>query len=153
MHFRNKFIPYYQKLSFILYWFFNTFNPVQDGIFLGCSRMGGGIAKRPHLPKICCTYPTMMKHGTVIPYLKEIQNTPLYFCWHQHFFTGNQQILLYQGIQIQIPFRCILLILLTFLESLRIVLINVVKIVMMSAKMATSSLLKIKIFWKKIMTS
>ena len=107
MHFRNKFIPYYQKLSFILYWFFNTFNPVQDGIFLGCSRMGWGIAKRPHLPKICCTYPTMMKHGTVIPYLKEIQNTPLYFCWHQHFFTGNQQILLYQGIQIQIPFRCI----------------------------------------------
>ena len=36
--------------------------------------------------------------------------------------------------------------LLTFLESLRIVLINMVKILMMSAKMATPGLLKIKIF-------
>ena len=42
----------------------------------------------------------------VIPYPKEIQkiyesrDTPLAFCWHQHFFTGNQQILLYQEIQI-----------------------------------------------------
>ena len=39
--------------------------------------------------------------------------------------------------------------LLTFLESLRIVLINMVKILMMSAKMGTPGLLKIKIFWKK----
>ena len=34
---------------------------------------GGGGAKRPPFPKICHTYPTMMKLGTVIPYLKEIQ--------------------------------------------------------------------------------
>ena len=39
--------------------------------------------------------------------------------------------------------------LLTFLESLRIVLINMVKILMMSAKMANPGLLKTKIFWKK----
>ena len=39
--------------------------------------------------------------------------------------------------------------LLTFLESLRIVLINMANIFMMSAKMATPGLLKIKIFWKK----
>ena len=38
------------------------------------------------------------------------------------------------------------MILLTFLESLKIVLINIVTILMMSAKMATSGLLKIKIF-------
>ena len=38
------------------------------------------------------------------------------------------------------------LILLTFLESLIIVLINVVTILMMSAKMATLGLLKIKVF-------
>ena len=43
------------------------FNPVQDGLFRGCSRMGGT------LPKICHTYPTMMKFGTVIPYPKKIQ--------------------------------------------------------------------------------
>ena len=43
-------------------------NPIEDGHFRGCSRMGGG-AKRP---KICHTYSTMMKLGTVIPYLKKI---------------------------------------------------------------------------------
>ena len=34
---------------------------------------GGGGQKRP-LPKICDTYPMMMKPGTVVPYLKKIQN-------------------------------------------------------------------------------
>ena len=49
-----------------------------------------GVAKKAPLPKICHTYPTMMKLGTVIPYLKKIQkiyescDTPLDFCWHQH---------------------------------------------------------------------
>ena len=44
-------------------------------------------AKSP-LPKICRTYPKMMKLGTLIPYLKKIQkiyksqDTPLKFCWH-----------------------------------------------------------------------
>ena len=50
-----------------------SFNPIQDGHFRGCSWMGGGGAKRPPLPKICHTYPTMIKLGTVIAYLKEIQ--------------------------------------------------------------------------------
>ena len=45
-------------------------------------------------------------------------------------------------------------ILLTFLESLKIFLINMVTILMMSAKMATKGLLKIKKgFLKKVMTS
>ena len=54
--------------------------------------------------------PTMMKLGTVISYLKEIQktyksrDTTLEFCWHQRFFTGNQKFLLYQEIQIYIAF-------------------------------------------------
>ena len=47
-------------------------NPIQDGHFWGCSRMGGE-AKRHPFPKICHTYPTIMKLGTVIPYLKKIQ--------------------------------------------------------------------------------
>ena len=42
-----------------------------------------------------------------------------------------------------------LLILFTFLESIKIVLIKKVAIMVMSAKMATPGLLKIKIFWKK----
>ena len=35
-------------------------------------RKGGG-GGRPPLPKICHTYPTMIKLGTVIPYLKKLQ--------------------------------------------------------------------------------
>ena len=60
------------------------FNPIQDGLFSGLLTDGGGGAKDP-LPKICHTYPTMMKLGTVIPYLKKIQkiyeshDTPLEF--------------------------------------------------------------------------
>ena len=47
--------------------------------------MDGGGKKAP-LPKICHTYPTMMKLGTVIPYPKKIQkiyesrDTLLEFC-------------------------------------------------------------------------
>ena len=48
----------------------------------------------------------MMELGTVIPYLEKIRKTyeshetPSEFCYRHHFFTGNQQILLYQEIQI-----------------------------------------------------
>ena len=55
----------------------------------------GGCKKVP-FPKICHTYPTMMKLGTVRPYLKktekiyESRDTTSEFCWHQHFFTWNQ---------------------------------------------------------------
>ena len=49
--------------------------------------MEGGSGQKGHpLPKICHTYPTMMKLGTVIPYPKKIQkiyesrDTPLEFC-------------------------------------------------------------------------
>ena len=58
---------------------------IQEGPFWGCSRMEGA-AKRTSLPKICHTYPAMMKFGAIIPYLKKIQkiyesrNTRLEFC-------------------------------------------------------------------------
>ena len=60
----------------------NFINPIQHGPFLSCSWMGGG-GKKP--------YPTMMKLGTVIPYLRKTQkiyescDTPLELCWYQHF--------------------------------------------------------------------
>ena len=81
-----------------------TINPIQDGLFRGCSRMGGAFLAP--LPKIRYTYPAIMKLDTVIPYLRKIQKvyksryTFLEFCWHQHFFTGNQYILLHQKIHI-----------------------------------------------------
>ena len=53
--------------------------------FKAAHRWGGG-PKRPPLPKICNTHPTMVKLGAVMPYLRKIQNiyesrgTPLEFC-------------------------------------------------------------------------
>ena len=52
-----------------------------DGWGRGAKKDGGGA-----LPKICHTYCTVMKIGTVIPYPKKIQkicessDTPLEFC-------------------------------------------------------------------------
>ena len=54
------------------------------GIFVAAHGWGG--AKASPLLKICDTYPTMMKLGTVIPYLEKIQkmygsrDTPSDFC-------------------------------------------------------------------------
>ena len=78
------------------------------GLF-GAAHASG--CKNAHLHKICHTYPTMMKLSTVIPYLTKIQNMyksrepPINFCWHQYFFTKDQQLLLYQEIQIKIAFQ------------------------------------------------
>ena len=118
---------------------------------MGAANGWGGAFLAP-FPKICHTYPTMMKLGTVIPYLKKFQklyrshDTPLGFCWHQQFFTGNQQILLYQEIQTYIPSRYIISNSFNFSWVFKGSLIT---ILMMSAKMATPGLLKTKIFWKK----
>ena len=68
---RKKKISY---AEFVYHCFSITYfvvNPIQDGLFQGCPRMEG--AKKVPLPKICHTYPAMMKLGTVIPYLKKIQ--------------------------------------------------------------------------------
>ena len=44
-----------------------SFNPIQDWPFRGCSRIRG--PKRVPLPTTCHAYPTKMKLGTVMPYL------------------------------------------------------------------------------------
>ena len=48
------------------------FNRIQDELFLGWSQMGE-VGKKAPFPKICHKYPTMMKLGTVIPYLRKTQ--------------------------------------------------------------------------------
>ena len=59
---------------------------------------GEGGGKKAPILKICHTYPTIMKLGTFIPYLKKTQeiyesrDTSLEFYRHQHFFIGNWQI-------------------------------------------------------------
>ena len=63
--------------------------PIQDGPFLGCSWKRGN--KLHPISKTCHIYPTIMRLGTVLPYLKKIQkihkscDIPLEFCWHLHF--------------------------------------------------------------------
>ena len=64
---------------------------------------GWGGKKAP-LSKICylthhCY--TLPKENPKIIYTR---NTDLQFYWHQYFFTGNQQFLLYLEIQIQTAF-------------------------------------------------
>ena len=92
-----------------LVWSWLFINQIRNWLFWGSSRIGGGGGggKKPSpIPKICHSYPTLMKLGTVITYPKKIQktyesrDTLLEFCWHQHFFNGNQQILLCQEIQV-----------------------------------------------------
>ena len=73
---------------------------------------GLGAAKRSKsiLAITCHTYSIMMELRTLIPYPKNIQkiyylgDTYFEFFWHQHFFTRDKQILLYQQIRIQISF-------------------------------------------------
>ena len=118
----------------------------------------GWGAKRSPLHKICHTYPTMMKLGTVIPYLQKIEkiykssDTHPELYWHQHFFTGNQQILLHEEYRYRLHFDTWFLVLLTFLESLKIFLINMVVILITSAKIATPGLLEITVFWNTVHT-
>ena len=128
-------------------------NPIQDGHFRGCSWMEG--SKKAPLPKICHTYPTMIKLGTVVPYLKKIQkiyesrDTPADFCWHQHFPTRNQQIVLYQEIQIWIAYWFIISNSFSFNWVFKDFFNKRVIILMMSAKIATPGFLKITLFWNK----
>ena len=41
-------------------------SPSQDGPF-GAAQGCGGVPNRPRFPKICHTYPALMKLGTVMP--------------------------------------------------------------------------------------
>ena len=81
------------------------------------SAHGWGVEKGS-LPKICHTYPTMRKHWHIYTYIKKIHNkyksrdTPLAFCWYQHFFSRNQQLSLYQDCRYSLHFNTYFLILL-----------------------------------------
>ena len=79
------------------------FNPIQDGHFPGCSRMGRGGKKTP-LPKNHKSSNDETWHSYTLP--KEDPKN-IWITWHipwllltSVFFNGNQQILLYQEIQI-----------------------------------------------------
>ena len=80
---------------------------------------------------------TIMKLGAVLKKIQKVyesRDTPLSSAGSRFFFTGNQQILLYQEMQIVSTGFF------SFFEYLKIILINMVKILMISAKVATPGL-------------
>ena len=97
-------------------------NPIKDRLFQGCSWLwrGRGSAKRPY-PSLKSATHILQRWNLAQLYLAkedqkiyESHDTLLEFCWHQHFFTRNQQILLYQEIEIWIVFWCIIFIYFNF---------------------------------------
>ena len=128
------------------------FWPYSGWEFLGLLVDGGGAKRSARLAKIFHRYPTMMKLGTVIPYLKKTQKiyesreTTPDLCWHQHFFTGIRHTLLCQEIQRNTDLNCILI---HNFEVFSLFLLNLVIILMMSAKMATQNLHKLTVFWNE----
>ena len=115
--------------------------------------MGKRGAKRPPLSKFCHKYPTIMKLGTLIFYLKKIQNiykitwhTPWLLLTSAVFYWKSENFAILRNTNIE----CILMYFnsFNFFWVLNNFLINVVTI-LMSAKMSTLGLLKIKVFWNK----
>ena len=113
---------------------------------------GCGVKRSP-LSKICNTYPKMMKLGTVVPpYLKRIQKVyesldknPLVLLTSA-FFSPEISTFCYLRNSDVDAFSYIIFNAFTFFfESLKIVLMNMATI-LMSAKMATLGLLRIKVF-------
>ena len=94
----------------------------------------------------------MMKLGTVIPYLKKIQkiyeshDTSLSSADVSIFLLEISKVCYIKKYRYRLHFDTEFLTILTFLESSEVALINMVKILMMSAKMATPGLLKMKVF-------
>ena len=143
IHFLNSFKKSVQKFS----------KNISSGwVFLGLLTNGRG-QKYPPLPpllKICHTYSAMMKLGAVIYYLKNSKNYmkhvahPLSFVDISQFSPEISKFCYVKKYIHRLHFDTKLLILLTFLESLRIFLIRKVTILMMSLKITTPDLLKIK---------
>ena len=121
--------------------------------FSGAVHGWGGQGKNvPPLPKICHTYPTIRKFGTVISYLKRPKKYmnhvthPLSPTDISNFSRKISNFFYIKKYMYRLHFDTKFLILLSFLESSKIVLIKKVTILMMLAKMATLAVLKIKVF-------
>ena len=78
-----------------------SLNPIQDGLFTGYSRMGegGGVGKKVPLFLKSVTHILQWWNLAQLYFTKEDQKN-VWITWR----TGNQQILLYQQIQINIAF-------------------------------------------------
>ena len=126
--------------------------PYSGWAFSGLLRDVG--QKRPSSLKFV-TYIYNDEFGTVTPYVKKIQiiyklrNAHLGFCWHQHFLLEIDNFYYIKQYRYRLHFNAQFLILLTFSEPLKFVSINIIAILMTSAKLATLGYLKTKVFWMK----
>ena len=83
--------------------------------------------KGPYLRKVCHACTTIMKLCTVIPCLKKTQNlcdTPLEFCWLQHFFTKISNFCCIKKCRNRWHFNTLFLNFSTLLDSLKLTLIR-----------------------------
>ena len=132
LKFRSKFNHGY--LQSVVWKAFSDFNPIGDGpFFQSCSMTLGSYT----LPK---EYINNVKH--------HLSSDDI--CWH--FFTKNQQLLLYQERHIQIAFEYIIPNSSNFFEAFKGFLINMVWILMVPVKLANCKL-KYRHFSVKVMMS
>ena len=139
MNFSNWFLK--------IFWGIKHFNFILNRHFLGCSEMGGDKKAKYH------TYPTMIKLDSYTLNKEGLKNMR-----HVTNSLSSANISIFHQKSANFPtwrnryklhFDTEFLTLLTFFQSLKIVLINMVKILVMSTQKATIDLLKIKIFWDK----
>ena len=144
-----------EKLHFLVN-LFTFINPIQDGLFGAAHRWEGGAGQKGpsslksvthslqwwNLAQLYITYGKSKKyinHVTLHLISADISifspEISKFFCIKKHRY--------------RLDFDTQFLIFKSFLESLIIVLINIVAILMMSSKMASPGLLKLKIFWNK----
>ena len=131
-----------------------TFNPTQDGHFQGCSQIGRGVAKRPlslksvthilewwNLAQLHLTYRGPKKHKDRVTHHLSSADISIFHRKSLIFVIARNT-----------DKDCILIhnfYFLTFFESLKVVLKNMVAILMISAKLVTLGLLKTNVFWNK----
>ena len=127
------------------------------GLFGAAHRWGEGGGPKtppppPPLPKTSHSYPTMMKLGTVKPYLKKPKKDmnhvthPLSYADINIFSLEISRFCYIRKYTYRFAFWYIISNSFNFFEFLKIFLIDMVTILMMSAKFATPGLLKIKTF-------
>ena len=131
---------------------------IRMGLF-GLLMKGG--AKKPPSPKICRTCPKKVKLGTVVACLRKVKKKNINPVKHPvpsaeinifspkiSNFSYINKIDCISG-KYRLYFNTQFHILLNFFGSLKVVLINVVAIMMISAKLHTLGLPKTRVFWSK----
>ena len=112
-----------------------------------------GWGQKGSLPKTCDTYATMMKLGAVIPYLQKIEkiykscDTTSEFFWYQLLFTWNQLFFISGNIDKNLSLKHNFHLILFYFWLFGV--LNMITVLMMSAKFAIPGLLKINLFWNK----